>query len=289
MQERLPLLYLPNIVGLKQFGKVVVRFLGLELLYLIIDGPIVGWCFDIADDAESNRKIGTFHQSQFQLERIVLTMGVMYENVLFGNAVLSKLDDFQIETVLNETEFIIFSKEKWLAMFDEYGVSGTALLAVDFVVSTVVEDNAILQDFTNGASLMFIRRFQNLYRSGPVGSYGAGEEVAAGTETELCRAERIFHGAVRTRFAHETSRRRGRILALGQTVDSVVQKNHVQIDIPSVGMYEVIAADGEAVAVTADLPYRKFRIGHFATRGDGCSPAVDSIHAVGVHIVRQAR
>ena len=53
-------------------------------------------------------------------------------------------------------------------------------------------------------------------------------------------------------------------------------------------MDEVVATDGEAVAIAAHLPYRKLGVGHFAACGDGSSTSVDGIHTVGVHVVGQA-
>lgn len=72
-----------------------------------------------------------------------------------------------------------------------------------------------------------------------------------------------------------------------QAVDTVVQQNHVQVDVAAVGMDEVVAADGESVAVAAHLPYGEFRIGNLATGGNGSGTSVNGVHAVGIHIVGQ--
>ena len=52
-------------------------------------------------------------------------------------------------------------------------------------------------------------------------------------------------------------------------------------------MDEVVAADGETVAVAADLPHIEFGIGDLAAGGDGCGTTVDGVHAVGGHVVGQ--
>ena len=76
-------------------------------------------------------------------------------------------------------------------------------------------------------------------------------------------------------------------MSFRQTVDTVVQQNHVQVDVAAVGMDEVVAADGESVAVAAHLPYGEFRIGNLATGGNGSGTSVNGVHAVGIHIVGQ--
>ena len=53
------------------------------------------------------------------------------------------------------------------------------------------------------------------------------------------------------------------------------------------GMDEVVAADGEAVAITADLPYGEVWIRHLAACGDGSSTSVYGVHAVCGHVVWQ--
>ena len=76
-------------------------------------------------------------------------------------------------------------------------------------------------------------------------------------------------------------------MSFRQAVDTVVQQNHVQVDVAAVGMDKVVAADGESVAVAAHLPYSEFRIGNLATGGNGSGTSVNGVHAVGIHIVGQ--
>ena len=77
-------------------------------------------------------------------------------------------------------------------------------------------------------------------------------------------------------------------MALGESVDTVVEQYDIDINVSAVGMDEVVAADGQTIAVTADLPYTEMWVGHFATGGNGGSAAVDGVHAVCGHVVGQA-
>lgn len=76
-------------------------------------------------------------------------------------------------------------------------------------------------------------------------------------------------------------------MSLGQTIDAIVEQNHVQVDVAAVGMYEVVAADGQSVAIAADLPDGEIGVGNLAAGSNRRCTAVDGVHAIGGHIVRQ--
>ena len=82
-------------------------------------------------------------------------------------------------------------------------------------------------------------------------------------------------------------RRRGRVLALGQAVDPVVEQDDLEIEVAADGVHQVVAADRQAVAVAGDDP--DLQVGPHALQagGDGRRPAVDAVDAVGVHVVRK--
>ncbi len=52
-------------------------------------------------------------------------------------------------------------------------------------------------------------------------------------------------------------------------------------------MDEVVAANGESVAVAGHLPYGQIRIGYLATGGNGSGTSVNGVHPVRIHIVGQ--
>ena len=79
-----------------------------------------------------------------------------------------------------------------------------------------------------------------------------------------------------------------RVLALGQPVDLVVEQQDREVDVAAQGVDEVVAADRQAVAVAGDDPHVEVGPGHGQAGGDGRRPAVDRVHAVGVHVVREA-
>ena len=77
-------------------------------------------------------------------------------------------------------------------------------------------------------------------------------------------------------------------MTLGKTINPVVEQYHVEVNVSPHGMYEVVAANGKAVTVTADLPDGKVWVHDFRTCGDGRRAAVYGLHGIGVDIVWQS-
>ena len=134
-------------------------------------------------------------------------------------------------------------------MTDVDGILAAALIIIYYVVAVVVEDDAILQHLGDAGPLVLVGSLQHLYAALGVGGYAASEESSAGAEAELCRAEGILYRAIGARLRDKASWRRGRILALGESVDAVVEQDDVDVDVSAVGMDEVVASDGQSVAV----------------------------------------
>ena len=80
------------------------------------------------------------------------------------------------------------------------------------------------------------------------------------------------------RFGHARSRCRS--LASGHAVVEVVYANHREIHVPPCGMDEMIAADGEQVAVAAEHDHVELRVGQFHARREGNGPAVGGVIGV---------
>jgi hypothetical protein len=79
--------------------------------------------------------------------------------------------------------------------------------------------------------------------------------------------------------------RRGRTgLPLGQTVDLVVHHEIGDVGVAPRGVHEVIAADGDAVAVAAHRDHREVGSGQLDAGGDGERTSVQRIDAVRLHV-----
>ena len=162
----------------------MVLLLTADFLYLSMYSLIVGRCVHITDDTECDGESVTItHQSEFQLQSIVLTMGIMNEDIVQGIAILANLNDLQTESLLNKSELIILSKDEFLSMFHIDGVLLASFLVIYTLMSSVIEDNTVLQNLTDGSTLMLVGSLQDLDGSRRISSDGTGEEMSTGTKT----------------------------------------------------------------------------------------------------------
>ena len=94
-------------------------------------------------------------------------------------------------------------------------------------------------------------------------------------------------GAHRRRLGDLAQLRRGGVLALGEAVDPVVEQQDLEVHVAAQRVDQVVAADGQRVAVTGDDPHRQVRPRGRQPGRDRRRAAVDRVHAVGVHVVRE--
>ena len=119
-----------------------------------MNGIVVSRSFHIADNAECNREVWTFHQGKLQLQGIVHAVGIVDEDILLCNAVFTEFHDFQTEAFLHQSVFIVLAEEHRFAMLQVDGILGTVFLLGHGVMRTVVEDDAVLQNLANGSALV---------------------------------------------------------------------------------------------------------------------------------------
>lgn len=177
------LFYLPDVAGLKQFGKVVVLLLLADFGYLGFDGFVVGGGLDVADYSQGDgESVAVAHEGELELECVVLTMGVVDKYVVDGHPVLAYLYDLEPEALLYEAVFVVLTEDEGLPVLDVDGVFGSLFLVVDGTVATVVEDYAVLQYLAYGGSFVGIGCLEDFDCAWGIGGYGAREEVSACSE-----------------------------------------------------------------------------------------------------------
>lgn len=116
-----------------------------------------------------------------------------------------------------------------------------------------------------------------------------GEESAACAEYQLTRGERVFDGTERRCLGYLAELGGGRILTFGKTVYLVVEQQYVDVDIASYGVYEMVTADSERVAVARYLPYAQLGIRDLDACGYGRGTSVNAVKPESLHIIREAR
>ena len=265
----------------------MIGFLGFHLFNLFVDADIIGRSLHITDDTQGNGiAVFVVHHRQLQLQGIILTMGIVDEDIIKRDTVLTNLHHLQAETLLHEAVLVVFTEDEFLTVTHIDGILLAAVFRIYRIVGSVVEDDAMLQNFTYGCTFMLISCLQDLHRLRTVVGNRTGKEPSASTKAQFRRAERVFYGAVRTRLRDEATWRSGTILSFRQTIDAVVQQNHVQVDITAHRMNEVVATNSQTVAVARNLPDSQLRIHHLCACGDCCRTTVNSLHRIGIHIIR---
>ena len=116
----------------------------------------------------------------------------------------------------------------------------------------------------------------------------AGKKCAAASDGEAEGIDRIIDRTERGGLGFLAELAGGRVLPLGQAVDTVVQENDVDIDVATQDVDGVIAADGEQITIAGDEPYLKIGIGELDPGGEGGCPPVNRVHAVGIDVVGKA-
>ncbi len=162
------------------------------------------------------------------------------------------------------------------------------LPVLEGVEGPVVEDVAVLVDLHQRRAVVVGGLPQDLGEVLAVGVDRAGHEGGLGAEREGDRVEGRVQGAHGGGLGDLARLAGGGVLALGQAVDPVVEEQDLQVDVAAQGVDEVVPADGQRVAVTGDDPDRQVAARGGQTGGDGGGPAVDGVHPVGVHVVREA-
>ena len=135
----------------------MILLLGRDLSNLSMYGIVIGRSIYIADDTQGYGETVTIaHESEFQLQGIVLAMCIVYQHVVKRIAILANLDNLQAKALLHETELVVLAKDEFLAMTYVDGVLLAAFLVIDGFMRTIVEDDAVLQNFADGSTLMLV-------------------------------------------------------------------------------------------------------------------------------------
>ena len=120
-----------------------------------------------------------------------------------------------------------------------------------------------------------------------VAIHRAGDKCGFGRKGNRYGVEVLFHRPHGRGIGARARRRRGRVLALGEAVNRIVEEKDVEIDIAAQHMKQVIAANGQAVAIARDHPHLQVRVGDLETgRHRGRAP-VNGVQAVRVHVIRK--
>src|SRR5262249_164555 len=175
------------------------------------------------------------------------------EKIIFGDA-LAELNDFRIHAVEANALVTVLAEDQRLAVDQlERGVGlGVALRGI--FPGAVVEDVAVLVDLEKGGAGVLGGALERFAEVLDVDIDATGDEGGFTANGERQRMERVVNGARRRAGCLFAERRSRRVLALGETVDTVVEQHDVDVEIAADGVHQMVSADREAVAIARDDP-----------------------------------
>src|SRR5712692_4112841 len=100
--------------------------------------------------------------------------------------------------------------------------------------------------------------------------------------------ERTVDGAERRGFGLLVEFGSRRILALGQSVDAIVEEQNLDADVATQHVDGVISANGQRIAVPCGDPHFQIRTNGFDSRGYCRRAAMNGVKAERVHVIRKA-
>ena len=163
----------------------------------------------------------------------------------------------------------------------------TRVTAGDVVEGTVVEHVAVLKDLDKRCTPMRVCSAEHFDHVLSVEVVRASDERRLRSQRHRQRVERMIDGAKRCALGDLARLRRRRILTLGEAVDAIVEQQDRQVHVAAQCVDEVVAANGQRVAVAGDHPHVEVRPGHRDACGNGRSTAMNAVHAIRIHVVRE--
>src|SRR6266511_3809837 len=282
----------PGVAGREE---LLEAHLALRRLRLADDLPrhLVGRGLpNVAEDADRRQEARLLDEvREHERHHQVRARHVVDEDVRLRHAVLADRDDLELGRLRVEADplLVVLSEEERLAVLHaELRVRLRRLLG-DEGVGAVVEHRAVLEDLDEHAALVLGRDLEDAAHVRPLDVDRASDERRAGAERERGRVERVVRGAVRRRLRLLVELGGRGDLALREPVDAVVEHQELQVQVAPHRVVEVVVADGERVAVAGDDPHHQLGPGDLDARREGRGAAVERVHPVVVHVVREAR
>ena len=121
-----------------------------------------------------------------------------------------------------------------------------------------------------------------------VGVDGTSHERRLRRQRDRERADRPVDRPVGARLRALADLGRGGRLALGQAVDAVVEHHELDVHVAAHRVEDVVAPDGEGVAVAGDDPDHEVRPCGLQARREGRRTSVDRVEPVGAHVIGQS-
>ena len=163
----------------------------------------------------------------------------------------------------------------------------TALTRVAGIKGAIVKLGAFAQALDEGKTLMVHGGFHHGKQMLGIGVRAARHKGGSSRDGLLHRVDRLVHRSPHVRLALEADRAGRGGLFLGQAVHVVIHHHVGEVHVFAGAMVEVIAADGEGIAVAAEDKHIQILPRERDAGGKGQRAAVDIVRAVGLHKIRE--
>ena len=215
----------------------------------------------------------------------------MHQHVLHRDPVLTWPNHIQLpgRRVQAQPPVPLGAEQQRLAVLHEQLVLSGHGLVGEVRERGIVEHDAVLEDLDERCAGVGVGLLEHIHQVRLVDIHRTRHEPRSDPQGHGGRTDRIGH-----RAAWRGGRQRAplgcrRDLALGQTVDLVVEQDDIEIDVAPQGMHQVISANTEPVAITRNHPDVEVGIRQLGARGHRWSPAVNRVKTVGGHVVGETR
>src|SRR5215212_5848279 len=210
------------------------------------------------------------------------------EQVVFSDAVFTDGHHLGMRTIHANTLVTILAEYHWLAVLEVKHAVGADAALGKVVEGVVVEDIAVLVDLYERDAFVLRRCIHHRAKMFDVDVDRARYKGRLTRDRQRQGIDRIVDGAQGSRLRLFTKLGSWTVLALRQTVDTVIEEDVVDVEIAPDSMDEMVAANRQCVAVAGDHPNAEIRI-RALDSGRHCRRAsMNTVEAVGIHVVRKS-
>ena len=153
----------------------------------------------------------------------------------------------------------------------------------------IVEDVAVLIDLDEGDALVLRGRFDDRAEMFDVDIDRARNKRRFTRDRQRQGIDRVVNRSRGRRLRLLTKLRSRTVLTFRQTVDAVVEKNVVDVEVAPNCVNEVVAADRKCVTIAGDHPHTQVWIGALYSGCDCRRATVNAVKAIGVHVIGKTR
>src|SRR5574344_200969 len=127
----------------------------------------------------------------------VLVMRIMYQNIIFGNSILTNLNNFQLMSTQYKSLVAVLAKNHWFAIFESNCPICSNLTIREFRMSPVVINNAICKHLHNSSTIVYCSSQHNALIQFQLRIENASKKCTPCPKHKLTWVKRMFYSSIR--------------------------------------------------------------------------------------------